>query len=131
MGADGAWAETYLSVNWMEHLPDGLGTHAEKLERLRNFIQAPPLGVPVFSLRRNMMFAVVPVVSVRAANLVEVGTTLHCEHVPEPSAVLDPHAAIRPDPGVESWPANKDAPAHLMIQQYLWSQICHFEPALF
>ena len=46
------WVETYLSVNWMEYLPDGSGGHAEKLARLRAFLLAPPEAVPVLRRRK-------------------------------------------------------------------------------
>lgn len=76
------WTETYLSVNWMEFLPDGTGSHAEKLARLRAFLLEPPGGIPGLKPTKRMVFAVVPVASIHAAQLAEVGTTLCCKHVP-------------------------------------------------
>lgn len=122
------WTETYLSVNWMEFLPDGTGSHAEKLARLRAFLLEPPGGIPGLKPTKKMVFAVVPVASIHAAQLAEVGTTLCCKHVPWGDG--DPHSGVFPSPGVECWPKNADAPAHLAVQQHLLVSMCHHEPAL-
>ena len=120
--------ETYLSVNWMEFLPDGTGGHLEKLARLRAFLLNPPPGIEVLRPTKSMVFAVVPDARISAAALTDIGTILICRHAP--GGEDDPHSGVYPDPGTESWPKNKDAPAHLAVKQHLLISICHHEPAL-
>jgi hypothetical protein len=122
------WHDTYLSVNWLEYLHQQTGELVEKLERLRAFQLANEHGLQIVKPTRSNVFAVLPTAVVQSVHLKEVGTTLECRH--EPNGELDPHSGIYPSPGVEHWPANGDAPAHLAVQQFLFQSICHWEPGI-
>lgn len=125
----GGWKETYLSVNWLEYLPPGDGDLPTKLTRLREFLIAAALEAkPVVKPTKQMKFAVLRVAVVHAGTVADFGTTLEARH--EAQFEGDPHSGIHPKPGVESWPENKDAAAHLAVQQYLFERICHWESAV-
>lgn len=128
LGADGQWNDTYLSVDGMELLPDGTGTHQVKLARLRQYQVANPHGVALIRPTVNMAYAVLSVGTIRAAQLNDIGTTLECQL--DPRADGDPHCGIQPNPGVDHWQGEKDDPAHLAVKQYLFLNICHHERAI-
>ena len=120
---DGDWHDTYLSVNWLEFLlPQG--DFSAKLAQLRAFLLGDH-GLPVIKPTVNTAFAVIPVADIHAAQLTEGATTLECRHAPQGDG--DPHSGIYPNPGVDQWPANRDAAAHLAIQQLLFQKTCHVE----
>lgn len=124
---DGAWKDTYLSVNWLEFLDPGQSDLPAKIAALRAYLLSDH-GPPVFALKRKGMIAAIPVRAIHEAVLENVGTMLECRH--EPRAQGDPHSGIHPDPGVGHWPAVDDAPAHLAVQQFLFMSMSHWEDAL-
>lgn len=126
---DGGWKDTYLSVHWLEHLPPGDGDIPAKLQRLRTYLlEKAAAQQRVLKPTKQMAFAVLRVQSVHEANLMEVGTTLEARH--EPHWDGDPHSGIYPTPGVEAWPMNGDAAAHLAVQQYLFQRMSNWERAI-
>lgn len=124
---DGHWVDTYLSVQWLEHLLEE-GDLREKLQALRQFMLLNPLQLRLMTLKAGMRFAVLPVRGIHLASSVDPGTTLSCGHMPE--AAGDPHSGVDPDPGVENWGADVRSPAHLAVQQFLWKLVCHEEPCM-
>jgi hypothetical protein len=119
------WVDVYLSVNWMEYVQPSEGDLAAKVARLRQFQLANRDSLPLIKPTEKTVYAVVPVEAIHAATLESVGTTLHCRH--EPQGDGDPHSGVHPIPGVEGWPASRDASAHLAIQQFMFQAICHWE----
>jgi hypothetical protein len=124
------WVDTYLSCDWLEHLPDSGGTHPEKLAALRTYQLTNPYEVQLIKPTYMMVYAVMSVAVVHAAHLDEAGpTTLECLHKPRNGIEADPHAGIQPNPGVPRWTAGVDDPAYLAVRQYLFLNCCHHEPA--
>lgn len=128
LAANGEWRDTYLSVDGMEILPSHDGTHAEKLARLRAYQLANPFNVDLTRPTHQMAYAVLSVGTIRAAELVTVGTNLDC--LEEPRAAGDTHCGVHPTPGVDHWTGDKDDPAHLAVKQYLYLNYCHCERAV-
>lgn len=123
---DGAWKDKYLSVNWLEFLHKEEGDVSAKIATLRAYLLSDH-GLPIFELKAKGMIAAIYVRTIHQANLEKIETTLQCRH--EPRAEGDPHSGIHPDPGVDHWPVEVDAPAHLAVQQILFLSMYHWEGA--
>ena len=128
LSPQGGWGDTYLSVDGMEILPTHDGSHSDKLARLRTYQLANPLAVELLRPTQQMEYAVLSVGTIRAARLVEVGTTLDC--LEQPRATGDTHCGVLPKPGVNHWAGEKDDPAHLAVKQYLYLNYCYCERAV-
>jgi len=116
--------EAYVSVNWLEFLHQGAADYQTKLQVLREWLLARPKG-EVIAPSRNGALAVLPVQAVQGMPLAEANGSLDCAH--EPRHEGDPHSGIRPQPGVETWPRQEDAPGRLAVQQFLFQAVCHYE----
>ncbi len=118
--------EQHLSVDWLEFLHPQPANTSDQLATLRQFLKTPH-GLPILSMRPSGYFAVLPVARIHVAVTEIFPTILQCNHEPRNGAANDPHACIRPQPGVDRWPKKGSDPAHLAIQQYLFLSMSHWE----
>lgn len=116
--------EAYVSVNWLELLYKEPGDYQTKLKVLREWLLARPKG-DVIAPTKSGVLAVLPVRAVQGIPLSAVNGSLDCIH--EPRHDGDPHSGIRPQPGVETWPREEDAPGRLAVQQFLFQAVCYCE----
>ena len=125
----GEQVEPTLSVNWLEHLYPHEADYGVQLAALRHFLLNPPEGVGVIKPTKNNRLAVLHVDAIRAGDE-ELSKMVVLECLHQPQAAGDPHSGVRPEPGLEAWPLQKDDPIHLAVQVFLFQNMCHYEPGV-